>query len=981
MKISACTITKNEEKNIERSILSYKDYVDEIIVVDTGSTDDTINIAQKAGAKVLKFDWVDDFAAAKNFALDNSNGDWIVFLDADEWFEEDTAKNLKRVIENTIKEGYLSSACKMVNFANDKEIMEVGTTTRIFKKDDNLRFLRPIHETLFDIKKHEPLAALFSDLYVINHSGYRTDVLKEKSSRNQVLLNKIYARGDAEPIDYFYVMRENKDLNTDITYHLFRTIMATPNYKDKVKKFNLGSNWGELMVKISNTLNNEYSFEQRMDILKNMQKENPGNPLFKFYEYIMLNEYDEESAIECLKEAISLDTQFEKLHPGQCNSFYSQKGRAFTILGEYYLFINDKIKALECFTEAIKTDKDNYAALLGALAVIGEEKADDIVLFFNSLYDIQDKDVMKFLVDALRLTPYHDVFLYYFVKLNKLGEEPNQSFFTSQLVTKRFDEVISKYIDVYNESKEEKAMMFVSAALIAKDSKEKYIEIAKDITMPFSRILNSYFNNEKLKSVTEKDLTIFVNIFNEISHAVSYQIIEKFLYIFEEVKVKIAYEVINTYFNMYSYNLAEEWCRKYLDKIEEQDFVAFANYILMQIYYRRNDFNSLPNALDIVVKNGFLNQKTAILCKILNADDDNLSEYYELTDAFTRIKRQRTLEKFEDEKSDSIKFVSIDSFLTEMKKNGISLIDSVSKQFFDFAEKAFYLKAYTIAERYYKTALKKGYNISMCYFRLGYIYNFYNKPELSFYCYEHAFFENLTFATQIVTNDSKNSRYVYSKRKEKIIEKCPICGTDGYLKFVYTHFDNETLTYNDSPISKYMYCDKCNHIFAGNDIEEKIFPYSPKKLNEGKIKISYEVLETIENKTAGKLLFNAEGDAEFEAVSKNLGYSVNDILDKKQYDIVYAADSIEHSDDIKSKIEEYNKLLNKGGILLLVIFDIESAFSVLNEKKPLWANPGIMNAFSRNSIEKILKSSGFKNKKIAVSESDKGKIIVVSEKQ
>jgi len=106
IKLSACTIAKNEALNIGKSIDSYKEYVDEIIIVDTGSIDETAKIAEEKGAKVLHFEWKNDFAAAKNFALDNATGDWIIFLDADEWFDGDTAKNIKEGIKNAVAQNY-----------------------------------------------------------------------------------------------------------------------------------------------------------------------------------------------------------------------------------------------------------------------------------------------------------------------------------------------------------------------------------------------------------------------------------------------------------------------------------------------------------------------------------------------------------------------------------------------------------------------------------------------------------------------------------------------------------------------------------------------------------------------------------------------------------------------------------------------------------------------------------------------------------
>ena len=73
-------IVKNEEKNIRRALSWGKDIMCEQIVVDTGSSDRTVEIAREMGAKIFFFPWINDFAAAKNFAIDQAKGDWIAFL-------------------------------------------------------------------------------------------------------------------------------------------------------------------------------------------------------------------------------------------------------------------------------------------------------------------------------------------------------------------------------------------------------------------------------------------------------------------------------------------------------------------------------------------------------------------------------------------------------------------------------------------------------------------------------------------------------------------------------------------------------------------------------------------------------------------------------------------------------------------------------------------------------------------------------------
>ena len=89
--ISACVIAKNEAAVIGRCINSVKRIADEIILVDTGSTDDTVRIAEGLGARVFFREWDNDFSAAKNHALNQVRGDWVIFLDADEYFVEDSS--------------------------------------------------------------------------------------------------------------------------------------------------------------------------------------------------------------------------------------------------------------------------------------------------------------------------------------------------------------------------------------------------------------------------------------------------------------------------------------------------------------------------------------------------------------------------------------------------------------------------------------------------------------------------------------------------------------------------------------------------------------------------------------------------------------------------------------------------------------------------------------------------------------------------
>ena len=101
MDISLCMIVKNEEDTIARCINSVKDIVDEIIIVDTGSTDNTLKILKNLNIVPYRFEWINDFSAARNFSFSKATKDYILWLDADDILNPDDIelfKNLKNTL-------------------------------------------------------------------------------------------------------------------------------------------------------------------------------------------------------------------------------------------------------------------------------------------------------------------------------------------------------------------------------------------------------------------------------------------------------------------------------------------------------------------------------------------------------------------------------------------------------------------------------------------------------------------------------------------------------------------------------------------------------------------------------------------------------------------------------------------------------------------------------------------------------------------
>lgn len=193
MKISQAMIVKNEEKNIEKALSWGKGIVSEQIVVDTGSTDRTVEIAEKMGAKVVHFPWQDDFALAKNFAISQCKYPWIALLDADEYFDEEDAKKLPNLLKKVDKDsrfGGILTAWLHLN--QEGKVGDGGSIVRLFRNRRDIRYRRAIHEQLEYENGESFLVCDCTDSLSIFHTGYMDleNTEKMRSDRNLRLIEK-----------------------------------------------------------------------------------------------------------------------------------------------------------------------------------------------------------------------------------------------------------------------------------------------------------------------------------------------------------------------------------------------------------------------------------------------------------------------------------------------------------------------------------------------------------------------------------------------------------------------------------------------------------------------------------------------------------------------------------------------------------------------------------------------------------------------
>lgn len=189
-RLTVSMIVKNEEAYLKECLLSVKDIADEIVIVDTGSTDNTITIAEEFGAKVFHFNWIDDFSAARNYAFSKSTGEWILYIDADERLSKDSISELKKIICKSKKTGVWCTVKSDDKINGKPNIMKY---VRLFSNHPQIQFSGRVHEQIIHSLLKNDYKLVHSKITII-HKGYEVseDGMKKKAERNLKLLLNDY---------------------------------------------------------------------------------------------------------------------------------------------------------------------------------------------------------------------------------------------------------------------------------------------------------------------------------------------------------------------------------------------------------------------------------------------------------------------------------------------------------------------------------------------------------------------------------------------------------------------------------------------------------------------------------------------------------------------------------------------------------------------------------------------------------------------
>ena len=192
-KLTLCMIVRDEEERLGRCLTSVRGLVDEIVVVDTGSKDATIAVAQEHGAKIGHFAWCDDFSAARNASLALATGDWIMWLDADDILPAECHVPIRRLVEGARDKAYFF-------VLDDQGYEQVSCLQlRLFPNLPGAQFEMPVHEQVSPSLTQLGLAMVPTEIRV-QHTGYTTpEVVEAKKKRYLGIMERWL---EAHPEDY-----------------------------------------------------------------------------------------------------------------------------------------------------------------------------------------------------------------------------------------------------------------------------------------------------------------------------------------------------------------------------------------------------------------------------------------------------------------------------------------------------------------------------------------------------------------------------------------------------------------------------------------------------------------------------------------------------------------------------------------------------------------------------------------------------------
>jgi glycosyltransferase involved in cell wall biosynthesis len=630
--LSLCMIVKNEEKVLKRCLDSVHGIVDEIIIVDTGSTDSTKEIALKYVDRVYEFEWTNSFADARNYAQKKAKGEWILVLDADEYVDRESLQKLLTILKNSKEDvdGYDVTIYNFMGTYGERVLQH--RSTRIYRNDPNIHYYRSIHEQLKKNKNQELITETIP--FIIYHSGYMTQTVKEKNKnkRNAELIEKELNSSNSKGFDYFNLANEylsKAEVEEALKYYL-KAYMLKPDFR---------FSWVSIcVVQIILCLKYLERFNDALNVIIDAENIYSETPDFKYLRgeiYYLQHRYDD--ALEVLTELVNNKHKYQRF----IKSIEYLEYDPHILLGHIHKYKGNIQEAVHHYVSALSINNKSYEALYNVLGLLVKFHSEDEIIQFlekrNWFTNERDISLLLRIILSLGLETIAEYYI------SKLKEETLRKGFQIKLniLKGEYEEAIKQLM---SDSLYSLGTYIKNGCLVLYDILIASLGAGKSEVL---RLLINIVSDDK-----EKEFLLFIiNETDDIPEQTFYlQLIERTLQLkkydlFEQlISLKDKFEnKINLYLGhlLHRYEFIEVALNFYqsIEDFNDLDVQGFANIIeglairnqiteaiqygLLGINLGHNDFRLYKYVLELMKLNGMSAERDNILKKAKNIYPDS----------------------------------------------------------------------------------------------------------------------------------------------------------------------------------------------------------------------------------------------------------------------------------------------------------------------------------------------------------------------
>ncbi len=409
-RLTLCMIAGNEEERLGRCLQSARDVVDEIVVVDTGSTDRTIEIAEEYGAVIGHFAWCDDWAAARNASLELATGDWIMWLDPDDILPAECHVAIRRLVAGARDKAYF--------FVLDDQGYEHVSCLqmRLFPNVEGVRFEMPVHEQVTPSLGRLGLEMLATEIRV-EHTGYSTpEIVRAKKERYLKIIERWL---DEHPEDY--MQRSHVALTYYSTDRLDEALAAYRYIIEKSRCY-ADCNWvvyATSLLFLGRTYMKMEQFEQARDYMLKAEQVDDRYILTKLSLAEVSAHLEEYDQVLSYARAVTLDERQMTFFP---IDYEEVSYSAFLLCGQAHQALEEWDEAAVAFRRAAQVPVPRRSEALGNL---------------SNLYKAQGQrdQAQQALQEAVQIDPHNAEHLFNagVLWLEKKELEQAESYFTEAL--------------------------------------------------------------------------------------------------------------------------------------------------------------------------------------------------------------------------------------------------------------------------------------------------------------------------------------------------------------------------------------------------------------------------------------------------------------------------------------------------------------------------------------------------------------------